>query len=563
MATFAAGVNGFMQGAELGMRMRDREDAKKERERRIANEEDDRARRLAREQKQDEDHEFKNAMAAMDVERADALTAMQADIKLHGGADKVPEDVRKSHINKAGDLTYRRAAMLRQRYEPVIKKQTESAKKLLTGLESGDVNLDDVSPQELVNAITLATKRNPSDFLRGDDGTPSKIETGLKATVEGLKSGDTNVLREGTNVLMQPELSVGLGDIAPDGSEIIGKEVERFIPAPNDPSKVYPVLRVKTRRGDGAEGAYLAPRTHGRTSHEQDDVAPPISIDTALDRAGRLGSLAQVLNAPGVREKIIEGIKDSPQIDSLLKAVYATGGNLDKLTGKLKTQVVDLGDRKGLITTDEEGNVVKETTLKKGIDPDKAADRQTRELVAKTHAAKDGPEARRLGVIRDYAGEHGISEDEAATELQERGVLGGVRRGGAGASSDGAKPLKENEIKGAVNSGLKQILVDIERRPGKTRGEYVKPNGAPATPLEAEQINAAEAAMEAYVRENGKTNNSKLVQVGRQAAAEYVKSKKQMETPKFETNKVYVNKSGQKAKYGGKDASGKDIWLKV
>lgn len=569
MSSFSSGVNGFMQGAELGMRMRDREDNKAERERQRGIQDEERAynrsrleKQDARLAKQDEDLEYKSALDALDLERKDALAAMEGDIKAHGGIDNVPEDVRKSHQAKAGDLTHRRSQLLRKKYEPIVKKKTEAARTLLSGLQDGTVDIDTVAPGDLVEAVTMATKRSPVDFLKGDDGAPSKIEQALQATMQGMKSGDQEALRSGVNILMQPELMYGIGDLASDGSEITAKEIDRFIPAEGDPERVYPVLKVKTKRSDGAEGSYLAPRTHGRTSHEDDDVAPPMKIGDAMDRAGRLGALAQVLNAPDVKAKLMQGLQEQGgEIDSLLKAVYATGGNLEKLTGKLQTKVVNLGDRQTLVTTDEQGNVVKETNLKKGVDPEKAADRQTRKEIAETRAGKAGPEERKLGVIQDYAEEHGITEEEAAAELQDRGVLSS-RGAGKGSNSGGGK-LKETDIKGSVQGAMKQILADIERRPGKSRGEYMKPNGAPATPLEIEQINAAEAAMDAYVRETGKKDPSTLVQVGRQAAADHVKSKKQLEGSKFEQGKIYVNGQGKKAKYGGKDPSGKDIWLKA
>ncbi len=559
--SIAGGIaKGLQTGMQFGFGMRDRERQDKElalREREFDAREEDRRVRNQRQSELDEQGRHKLALEAIDKERSDALAMIEADARQYGDPESIPEEVRKSHQSKIADIVGRRSVMLKKFYKPLVEKETQKAQDILSGLQSGATDVRSIPAGDLVQALDVLTRRNPGDFLRGADGAPSAVEQALQQFQQGMETSNDELMLKGANFLLDPELKVGVGDPAHDGNLITGKRIARFVPDQKDPSKVYPVLEVATQRADGAKGRYLAPVTAGRTAHSDDTVAPPISMEKAFDYVGRMGVLAQILNQPDVRAKIEEGIQDSPKIDSLLRAVYAAGGNISTLTGKLKTQTMKLGDRDVLATTNESGKVVQEREYKRGVTPDVAAREEGSLKRAGIRAAAGaGARAERdLALIQEYAEENELDEEAAAAKLQEMGVI--RRAGGKGPTT---KAPSEAGIKGGVSGAMQQLLSDLDLKQGTRPGEYVKPNGAPATPDQITQLNAAKAAMDAAARA-GDAPPQKLIQIGRKAAADKHDSGAAAGGT-FEKGKTYVNAKGQQAKYGGKDAAGKDIWLK-
>lgn len=370
------------------------------------------------------------ALAAIDQSIADLRAEGEGFAAQYGV--NVPQEVAGPFKQRQEALSSQRNTLLRKRYEPIVQAAEQRAKDTAMALQSGRVQIDAVPPADLYDAIVVQTGRDPSDLI-GTGGQPSRVATAVNDVMDGLEFKNDGAVLRGANVLFEPELKVGLGEDSPYGGKIVGKQIVKFIPHPTDPSKVLPVLKVYVSNGraapnaapaeegapPGATGYYLAPVTQHRSSDPND---PPLALDLAqaLDRAAQLQTLSTSLSHPAVAAKIEAGKKERGGNSDFLTAFYA-------LRGKMPTKTVEYKS-------------VKPGEKLVGIDT--MTGRPTGDTIEGA-PKKDKPTglAANIAAVQDYAEENGISEAEAAIELQARGLLrppkGAGKGSGAGGGSGG------------------------------------------------------------------------------------------------------------------------------
>jgi hypothetical protein len=386
----------------------------------------DRERRIAREDKEDALRAEDRATAKADRERritredseverqqtADAATALENEEKglagefeglyreFGGDETKIPADRKQALMQRRVELARRRREVNERRYRPVLEARQKRATDLIGSIKSGKVKVEDVPDEELYDALGVALRRDPAELLRGPDGqVPSKLGEAIQGLLAGIEQSDPQQLVPAVNTILAPELAQGVGQPGRDGSTIIKKEVERLLPAPNDPGRLVPVLRVHVRRADGATGSYLAPITAGRSADGDDDEVVTLPMDRAMDYVGQLGTLEEIVNSPIVRAKIERGAaRGKVELGSFLDAYHASGAKPFKR--KVKAENVNLGDRTLRITSDEDtGKEIDREEFERGIDP-------TREYVADTAAE--------AGIARTRITQAGASQRAAA-----------------------------------------------------------------------------------------------------------------------------------------------------
>lgn len=383
-----AAAQGIESGLGMGLRLFDQQEQIRARQQREQEHATDRQERKAdrdlqnqRQLKQDERLAAQDARLVKQDERQanlDGLKLMDADIteltnegtalfSQYGGYDKVPEDVRGDFTTRVRTARQRRAEARRKFYEPTIVEQKRDAAEKWSRIQAGQLNVDDLSDDDLVKTLTVMSRRDLNDFLAPKEGGPSKIQQAGLDLQAGIETGNMDLTLKAANVLLAPELRTGVGTDGRDGSEIVGKEIVQLVPHPQDPSRVVPIVKVTLRREDGALGSYVAPITEGRSSDPNDNVKT-ISMQEAFDRVGQLTTLAEALNRPDVRKRIEKGRETAGAgADEFLQALSSVG--VKPPVKQVTRDKLDLGDRVVEREVDASGRVVGQTEYKKGATP--------------------------------------------------------------------------------------------------------------------------------------------------------------------------------------------------
>ncbi len=325
--------------------------------------------RTARQAKADLEHEDDRALAAAGQEMQDHALYGAGLAAQYGGPDKIPGAEGRAYADKAAEIGTRRAALLRKRYEPQVKAEQQWAQDTASRIQTGQMNMDDLSPADTVRLIQATSRRPLADFIAPKNGK-SRVKQAIDDTTAGLETKNQGLMLQGAGNLMAPELQTGLGHVASDGSVITKKDLYALVPAPqrgpsirpspitglaaaldaatapsvngkpqpaplqpgSDPDLVMPVLQVTAQHPDGTEVQYPAPVTEGRGAGADDKVAQPLSIKGAMDRMGQLSALEAWANTPKAREKLEQGLKDLGQnSNSFLGAYYAMHGDAKAL----------------------------------------------------------------------------------------------------------------------------------------------------------------------------------------------------------------------------------------
>jgi hypothetical protein len=382
----AAAVQGIESGFALGQRglqMRQAEQDRLQRERDAEQQRTDlqeerayqRKRQKAQDARlasQDDRQRRMDELAMLDKEAADLQAEGQGLFSQFGGYDKVPEDVRTDYTGRVRALRGRRGQLRQSFYGATVEEQRRAAAETWARIQSGQMSADELSGDDLVRTLTAQTGRPVSDFLGGRDGSPSVVRQAILDVEAGLQAGNRDLLLRGANVLLQRELSTGVGTEGRDGSEIVGKKLVDLVPHPQDPSRVVPILEISVRREDGAVGTYRAPVTEDRGVYATDPNAMPkaLTVQQLVERLGHVGVMEAWVNDPQTRQRIESA---SPQAkasaDEFLQALGAVGVTRPK-AGKIARERVDLGDRIEEREVDEAtGKVLSVRYLGKGLAP--------------------------------------------------------------------------------------------------------------------------------------------------------------------------------------------------
>lgn len=318
--------------------------------------------------KHDERQQWKDQLGLIDSEIGGIKTEGEGYIKQYGGFDKIPPELRDDWVARARTKRGERNSIRSKFFQPSVLDQKKQAAETWSRITAGQLSVDDIKDPELVQTLTVQTRRDMKDFLDGPDGKPGPIRQAAMDFEAGLKTGNQDLVLKGANVLFAPELKTGIGQDGPDGNEIIGKEIVQLVPHPQDPSKVVPLLKVTVRRDDGAIGSYIAPVTENRSSDPNDNIRT-VDMSSGFDRVGQLTTLVEAVNRPDVRKRVEAGLKeagDGPQ--QFLQQLYGIGGTMPQ--SKVKRETRDLGSHLEVDEVDEAtGRVLGTTVHRKGATP--------------------------------------------------------------------------------------------------------------------------------------------------------------------------------------------------
>lgn len=431
----------------------------------------------ARVDKLDAQAEEDRALAALNQEREDLVLEGAGLSAQYGGPAGIPGEVGTNYARRANEIGMRRAALLSKRYAPVVEKEQQWAKDTASRIQAGQQSLEELTPTETVRLLQALTRRPVGDFLAGAGGK-SLVRQGIDDTEAGVGTQNQGLLLQGVEALL-PELQEGIGHSAPDGSEIVRKELYGLVPAmpgpeglrapgaapqslaatlsavlnPNPqqqgqpqapPPKLMPVLRVVARHPDGTEVAYHAPVTKGRGAGANDEVHPGFDLKAAMDRLGQLGALEAWANTPEARKKIEAGLKElGAESNSFLGTYYAMKGNPN-----------------ALLPPGENDPVSKKIAAVQKLAKEQFNGDFKQAMLAYEGRTELGPLAKKLADIEAS----GLSPDDKATAtrvaamgVKAAGVGGGGKGSGGGAGSSPA-------LGGAEAPGVGKEAVDFWAR---------------------------------------------------------------------------------------------------
>lgn len=545
------GVGGALaRGVESGLAIdasfRDREARQQERDRdynmRVEENSDRRARADKQEARQkvvDEraDVEFGDKVAD-DVHKT-AVTDFAATVAQYGGWESVPPEIQARLKKTAAEAGGIQEQARKRRTELAFGQQKQKLSDLVSNLQAGKITMNDVPDDQFYMVMAQATGRDPNDFVGGPDGAPARITQGTNDLLTGLETGNEGMLLRGANTVFSPELRVGVGSEGAHGGKIIGKEIIKIIPHPNNPDLVSPVVRVYVdkpggvKNDNGATGYYDAPLTQNRSSDPNDPVKW-IDMKGALDRVGQMGVLAASLNHPEARAKFDKGRAASEaQAKEYLDMYFSLGSAAaPKKTVRDVKYPADGGfsDREVL---DSQGNVIRTERTQhpeKKFPPRSGGSGGTR-----------GALQLRLDALEEDLESEAITPEQYQEERLN--ILRGRAKGGAG----GGPKIVEAETKGIISSATKTLAAEQGLKYNETTKRWDTMDGKPASEKQLTDLNAKISKASQVVRDNAaagkKTPLTDALTAARGAGADKPASSK------YEVGKTYKDAQGRMATY--------------
>lgn len=427
----------------------------------------------ARQAQLDEQQRQQQASIQQRQDRQDRLGALEAQagiLKSEGAglaslATPPDEATQRDFTSRVQGVSQARNQLLGEVSGYDIDAQRRRGEDGLKKLQSGQA--DALQPGELSRAITVATGRNPNDFVRAE-GRPSMVEKAAMDFMDGMETGDFGgKTLSGLNSLFTQELRKGVGTNSPHG-KIVAKQIVQLVPDPNNPDpnepRVIPVMRIFVNSGkefkgpipegmpEGSTGYYDAPLTQNRSSDPNDPVKS-IGMQEAMDYIGKQMDLVQQLNDP----ESVKRLQADAQVpdwnpDHYLAALTQVGAAPKKET-TIKDTPIPAGGSVLRTVTDAQGRVVSEKTIQ-------GNEKKTATAIEKFNNDLDAAVA--SGVI---------SEEEAAEK--RRTAIDAAARGGGVARAGSNKLTPLEEAQRLVDSGKYKTLEEAMAvvRPSKASSE--------------------------------------------------------------------------------------------
>lgn len=489
---------GILAGAQLGMQFQDRKD-RKEREdadRSIALEE--RADRRARQAVIDDRASAEYANTVATDQQKGAINKFTNIASQYGTFEAAPPEVQQAAVKDAEAAEDAIGKAHSRRNALAFGQEQQELTDIMSNLKTGRVQLDDVPADKLYLALANATMRDPADFMQGPDGSPSPVAKAVGDITTGMETGNEGMVNAGANVILAPELRKGVGTDSAHGGKIVGKEIVRLVPHPQNPELVTPVVRVYVDGGQKISGPrgphnatsyYDAPLTQNRSSDPNDPVKF-INLKQAMDRVGQMGMLTEVMNQPDFRKRVEEGREAAGGRTKALVDNYFAQGAAAAPKKQLSTKEIRIPADGGFTlreTTDPQGRVVGSERIQH---PDRAA--RTGAIDSRLAA---------IGRMRE-SGEFNDAEadeaEQAAFGIRPRAPRGGG--GGGGAAKPGRIP--EAAVNGAIKDAVKALAGDLGLRYSGISKSYVKSDGSPASAADLQKLDRSAEKVSTVMRDS-------------------------------------------------------------
>lgn len=393
----------------------------------------------------------------------------------------------------------------------------QTAQNWISRLQTGQVDIDKASPVEVYSNIAAATGMNLNDM--------KALPQAVNDWQTGMQTQNKQLMLKGANAILAPRMRMGVGDDDPHGTggKIARKQLIDVVPSPNDPTKVFPVMRVTVAMPDGEERHYDAPVTMGGSTDPNATVTP-IDMKQAFDYVGQAGVFSEALKHPGFAEKLEQGAKS---LDAQHTQALDELTNLTRPKPNYDVKVVRRGDKVNLVVFDKNaGKIKSEQEYGVGATP----------KVFNTRSGGASTLAARVDGLRQMHEDGEIDDDEYNDAL--KGLYTNVRPPAQKGPSNAEITTIGNEAANRVASGL-GLHYD------KIAGAYKDSAGNRATDTQQRQIDAAKDAAITTARNNaakGKRTSGDEAKAAAPAAAP---------APQYKEGQTATGPNGQKVIFKG------------
>ena len=469
-------VSGLQAGFNMMQTVQDRKDRKEREDREYGLRMQDRADQRARQAVVDERSAADYAVKAADDEKKSTVSRFSDIATKYGTFEAAPPEVQAA----ATEAAQRADALINQsrtkRNDIAFGKERQDLSNVISNLQTGRVGINDVPPATLYKAVANAARRDPSDFMPGPNGEPSPVTKAVGDITTGMETKNKGQMLQGANVLLAPELRVGVGSESAHGGKILAKEIVDFVPHPNDPNRVTPVIKVYVDEGKnisgprgphGATSWYLAPLTDDRSSRP-DATVGFIDMKAAMDRVGQMGTLTELMQHSGVRARMEQGRTEA-------------GSQAKELIDRYFTEGQNAAPKKQFTSTVTPMPANSGKTMIRTVD---AQGREVKREVIDNPERKERPAAldKRLSVIDRLEEEGEFSEAEAEEARQAAlGIRPRAGRGGGGGFGKDGKPTA-TAVKDLIADATKALAADEGLRFSGVTKNWVNADGSPAKP---------------------------------------------------------------------------------
>lgn len=473
-----AAAQGLDRGFRFALDMRDREEQRARQKKLDDQVEQDRLRTQQRQDRND---------------KLTALTAQEAALRAEGEAMQAapggptPEAMQSFTTRQQG-LGAAKNQLLTEMGGYDFEKERAAGMEDIKALQGGD--LSKLKPGQFTRAITVATKRNPRDYLRVD-GKPAAVETAAADFMEGMQGGDDQRMLRGLNVLFAADLANGVGEKSPHGGTIVGKRFDGFIPDPNsspDDPRIIPTIRVyvsngkkeqsgdeiRSRRGmdpdapEGATGYYLAPLTKDRSSRDDAPVRS-IGMREGMDFIGNHMHLVELMNSPEAQRQLELDAQTGWDPQQYVTALAQLGVKKQS-KGESTTTYTSLprGGAVLAVTKDAKGNVTSERQItQEGAGGKPAA------------SGKPGTMQQQIDAIDALVEDGTLTEEEGtqrkralATKVTTGTKAQGLAAAQPGGSGGGRGGTTSDKKLGRMLQSLKEDRLALEKKKDAALAEY-------------------------------------------------------------------------------------------
>ena len=513
-------LGGLQAGFNMMQSVQDRKDKKAQQDREYGLQLQDREERRTRQATLDERTAADYAVKAADDEKKSTVSRFSDIATKYGTFEAAPPEVQSAAAEaarKADDLVNKSRT---QRNDIAFSKQRQDLSNVISNLQTGRVGINDVPPTTLYKAMGNALLQDPTDYMPGPDGAPSAVAKAVGDVTTGMQTGNNGMMLQGANVLLARDLRVGVGTESAHGGKILAKEIVGFVPHPDNPDHVTPIIRVYVDEGKNVAGPrgrhsetsyYDAPLTEDRSTSPTAGVKF-LDMQSAMDRVGQMGTLTELMQQPQVRARMEEGRQQAGGQTKELIDRYFTEGQNAAPKKQFTTEVTAMpanGGKTLIRTKDAQGKEVKREVLDNPAKVERTGALETR-LAAISRMREDG----------DLSGAEADEAELAAVGIRPRAGRGG---GGGGGGKGGTGKLTETETKGLLKDVERHIASQVGLQHSPITKGWVNPDGSPPKPEQMKAFQQAYNKASDLVRnnaaENKKTPKSDAVAVAEPPAA--------------------------------------------
>lgn len=474
-----AAAQGLDRGFRFALDMRDREENRARQKRLDEQVEEDRLRTRQRQDRNDQ-------LTALNAQEAALRAEGEAMQSAPGGP--TPEAMQDFTQRQQG-LGAAKNALLKDMGGYDFEKDRAAGMEDIKALQGGD--LSKLKPGQFTRAVTVATKRNPRDYMRVD-GKPALVEVAAADFMEGMQSGDDARMLRGLNVLFAADLNVGIGEKSPHGGTIVGKRFEGFTPDPNsspDDPRIIPTLRVYVSNGkkelsgdeirarrsmdpdapEGATGHYTTVLTKDRSSRDDAPVRS-IGMRDGMNYIGNHMKLVELMNSPEAQRQLELDSQSGWDPQQYVTALAQLG--VKKQTKGITTTKDTTIPRGGAVlrtTYDGQGNVVSE----RQITPEGGG--------AKPAAGRPGTMQQQIDAIDALVDDGTLTEEEGTAQKRALAIkvttgtkaqgLAAARPGGGGGGGGKGGGASDKKL-GRMLQSLKEDRLALEKKKDAALAEY-------------------------------------------------------------------------------------------